>query len=338
MRKFNFKKAIATISAALTLCSTAAMTPVASFAANGNDICTIAQNDVGKSRTQVGCGSYGDWCAMYATKTAEKAGIVLNYCNYKTYCTELVNNFLDKGIYHSRKTQQYTTSQSRTTVTNGRLSKAYDINYIPKPGDFILYDWDATSSTYSTEPQPDHIGIVEYVSNGVVHTIEGNRGGSSTVDRKTCDLTNKLIHGYVSFGGTTAIPNETPVNYTVSLAKGTAIYKDAGSSTVNQYLSAAGTYTITKEKTVNNVKYGYLKSGAGWVKLSSSSSTPVNTGEISVNYTKYLAKGTAIYKDAGSSTVNQYLSAAGTFTITKEKTVNNVKYGYLKSGAGWVKL
>ena len=145
---------------------------------------------------------------------------------------------------------------------------------------------------------------------------------------------------YSKFAKNSSIENtiETPVNYTVSLAKGTAIYKDAGSSTVNQYLSVAGTYTIIKEKTVNSVKYGYLKSGAGWVKLSSSSSTPVNTGEISVNYTKYLAKGTAIYKDAGSSTVNQYLSAAGTFTITKEKTVNNVKYGYLKSGAGWVKL
>ncbi len=89
----------------------------------------------------------------------------------------------------------------------------------------------------------------------------------------------------------------------------------------------------------------YYYCDASGKKIVIGNSTPTQpvvnnpVGDISlVPYTKYLAKGTAIYKDAGSSTVNQYLSVAGTYTIIKEKTVNSVKYGYLKSGAGWVKL
>ena len=66
-----------------------------------------------------------------------------------------------------------------------------------------------------------------------------------------------------------------------------------------------------------------------------------NSGPVEVTpYTKRLAKGTPIYAEPGSSKVNQYIKDenGGTYTITKEQTVNGVKYGYLKSGAGWVKL
>ncbi|MBQ6252736.1 phage tail tip lysozyme [Ruminococcus sp.] len=150
---------------------------------------------------------------------------------------------------------------------------------------------------------------------------------------------NKFAGGNNGGGG-----SNTELPYTVNLTSGTPIYKTPGSTATNGQITVTTLYTIVEEQTANNIKYGKLKSGAGWVKLGSSGSGSgsgsgtVNTDEIAVNYPKQLAKGTAIYKDAGSSVVNQYLSAAGTFTIVGEKTVNSVKYGRLKSGAGWVKL
>ena len=56
------------------------------------------------------------------------------------------------------------------------------------------------------------------------------------------------------------------VNYTRSISAGTPIYSTPGGAkagTVNQ----TGVYTIVKEQYAGDVKYGALKSGAGWVKL-----------------------------------------------------------------------
>ena len=41
----------------------------------------------------------------------------------------------------------------------------------PKPGDIIFFDW------YNSG-DPDHVGIVEEVEHGYIHTIEGNSGDS----------------------------------------------------------------------------------------------------------------------------------------------------------------
>lgn len=41
--------------------------------------------------------------------------------------------------------------------------------YTPQPGDYIFFDWDH-------DGHANHVGIVEYCAEGVVHTIEGNSG------------------------------------------------------------------------------------------------------------------------------------------------------------------
>lgn len=50
-------------------------------------------------------------------------------------------------------------------------------NYVPKPGDYIFYYWKDTGAGDCTG-WPDHVGIVEYVSGGVIHVIEGNKNDS----------------------------------------------------------------------------------------------------------------------------------------------------------------
>ncbi len=54
--------------------------------------------------------------------------------------------------------------------------------------------------------------------------------------------------------------------YTVSLNKGTPIYKVIGEAKTSE-ITTTTKYTIVEEKTVGNIKYGKLKSGAGWVEI-----------------------------------------------------------------------
>lgn len=49
-----------------------------------------------------------------------------------------------------------------------------DGNYEPRPGDIIFFDWDNRGSSGPQDGLSDHVGIVERVENGTVHTIEGN--------------------------------------------------------------------------------------------------------------------------------------------------------------------
>ena len=58
----------------------------------------------------------------------------------------------------------------------------------------------------------------------------------------------------------------SPVGYTQTLNNGTPIYAEIGKSKTGT-ITTTTKYTIVEEKTVNNVKYGRLKSGLGWVEL-----------------------------------------------------------------------
>ena len=100
----------------------------------------------------------------------------------------------------------------------------------------------------------------------------------------------------------------------VTLPVGTPIYPTPSSSTPSSYITVGTVYTIVQEQTYNGVKYGKLKSGAGWVKLGG---TPVYTTEpVDVTpYTKSFPAGTKLYKTPGTGTVAMTLSATGTYTI-----------------------
>ena len=66
-------------------------------------------------------------------------------------------------------------------------------NYIPKPGDIIYYDWQ-DSGKGDNVGVPDHVGIVEYVSEGSICVIEGNY--HDTVDRRYITVGARYIRGY----------------------------------------------------------------------------------------------------------------------------------------------
>lgn len=68
-------------------------------------------------------------------------------------------------------------------------------SYVPKPGDFVMYDWD-DSGKGDNKNSPDHVGLVEKVKNGVITVIEGNK--HNKVARRTIDVNGKHIRGFVT--------------------------------------------------------------------------------------------------------------------------------------------
>ena len=118
-----------------------------------------------KKITRLGPSKHA-WCAAYAMNMLEQHGVLnLDGLKNRNYCPTIEKWARDKGIY-------------------GTPDK-----YVPKPGDAILFDWEGKGGS------TDHIGIVEKVENGMVHTIEGNKGNK--VNRRVIPLDDKRIDGYV---------------------------------------------------------------------------------------------------------------------------------------------
>lgn len=69
-------------------------------------------------------------------------------------------------------------------------------NYIPKPGDAILYDWDDSGKGDNTG-WPDHIGVVEKVSSTkkTITVIEGNY--QKSVKRRMISVGGRYIRGFI---------------------------------------------------------------------------------------------------------------------------------------------
>ena len=67
--------------------------------------------------------------------------------------------------------------------------------YVPSKADNILYDGDASGNGDNTA-NPDHVGIVESVSDGVITVIEGNM--SEKVGRRSLDVDGRYIRGFIT--------------------------------------------------------------------------------------------------------------------------------------------
>lgn len=67
-------------------------------------------------------------------------------------------------------------------------------NYVPKPADAILYDWQDKGKG-DDMGVPDHVGIVEKVEGSTIIVIEGNK--SDAVQNRTVAVNQKFIRGYI---------------------------------------------------------------------------------------------------------------------------------------------
>ena len=137
------------------------------------DIVDKAKQDLGYTEGPNNDTKYGDWyglpnqpwCAMAVSKWIDEVGVSQDVVKRFASCTAGYNWFKAKGQVRAR-------------------------GYYPKPGDIIFFIWE------KGEPTPDHVGIVEYTDQGIVHTIEGNR--SDKVQRFEYPVNDWRIYGYAT--------------------------------------------------------------------------------------------------------------------------------------------
>ena len=115
-------------------------------------------------------------------------------------------------------------------------------NYVPKKGDFILYDWDDTNPKSDNKNNPDHVGIVDYVKSGQIHVIEGNY--HDTVKRRTINVNGRYIRGFVT-------PQYDKIKSNVVLKSDTEIVKEV--------LSGDWGNGEQRKKALTNSGYDYTK-------------------------------------------------------------------------------
>ena len=110
-----------------------------------------------------------DWCDIFVTTVFQReglSGLIGRECGVERH----IQIFKRLGIWNE------------------------DGNSTPKAGDIITFNWDQNSQ--QNNGFADHIGIVESVSNGIIHTIEGN--SNNQVRRNTYRIGHGNIRGFAS--------------------------------------------------------------------------------------------------------------------------------------------
>ncbi len=219
------------------------------------DILGVAKTQIGNTNGNK-YGS-GNWCAHFIVWCARQAGI-------------------GESII---KTTGWATADDLGIAYKGRSAdRTVGISYTPQPGDIIIFDYyNAEKENYYCYKEPpsnygDHVGIVEYVSDGYVHTIEGNSGKNPSVKRQSYKLTYSEIKGY-------GIPKYKNSEKYLSVnfnANGGSISSDTYKLSSNVIYNKSDstkycqkwTYNQTKENgLVNCETFGIYKTGytfAGW--------------------------------------------------------------------------
>lgn len=110
-----------------------------------------------------GFGSRVEWCACFVSWCGEQCGYLESGVLPKfSLCSDGAKWFQSKGQFQ-------------------------DGSYVPAAGDIIFFDW-------KNDGTIDHVGIVENVADGVVHTVEGN--SKDKVARRSYPLGDRRIYGY----------------------------------------------------------------------------------------------------------------------------------------------
>ena len=155
---------------------------------SGASIVAVAVQEIGYHEGAGNHTKYGvytgtdgmSWCHAFVSWCANECGFIESNIIPKTAACETGRQwFIHK--------QQYQKAGS----------------YTPQAGDIIYFDKGGVGESH-------HVGIVEYVENGIVHTIEGNK--NNQVMRGHCEIAYKGIMGY----GTPDYPDEGLTSSTAS--------------------------------------------------------------------------------------------------------------------------
>lgn len=168
-----------------------------------NKMIQVASNEIGTQEGENNSNKYGKelginnqpWCAIFVTWVAKH--------------TTVSGTNLFSGVIQKYNTiyNPYSAVNSIYTFSTSKNLKFYYSNYYggsgytPKKGDYIYFNWNKNwnKKIYpETFSEGQHVGIVEYVKDGYVYTIEGNTS-SGTVARLSYNLDSGAIMGYGSW-------------------------------------------------------------------------------------------------------------------------------------------
>lgn len=126
-----------------------------------------------------------------------------------------------------------------------------------KAGDLVKIN--ATATYYNGG------GIPEWVKreNWYIASISGNRAVLGLNEAKNRNIQSPINTNAITLV-TAGTPSSVKKTYTISLKGSDIVYATAG-GVASGTVGANGVFTIVEEKVVNNVTYGLLKSGKGWV-------------------------------------------------------------------------
>lgn len=117
--------------------------------------------------------------------------------SWVNWCACFVSWVADSASTHGAPYPKFASCSAGISwfATHGQWARPGD--YTPVPADLVFFDWDGDGA-------PDHVGIVESVSNGKIQTIEGNTDSGAfprgKINKHTYALSSSKIYGY-------AVPN-----------------------------------------------------------------------------------------------------------------------------------
>lgn len=142
------------------------------------------------------CAAFVSWNIYNAEYQGQKLSDIINFKS--TWVYEFMNDFYNAGKDNPTSTKQFHYNDNCSTFSgkNGGTS-----TYTPKKGDLIFFDWNNNFRNMpANQSNVSHIGIVNYVENGVIHTIEGNTGGGNgRVAENTYQLNSCSVVGFGSW-------------------------------------------------------------------------------------------------------------------------------------------
>lgn len=143
------------------------------YGTDGNvDIVAVALSQIGNVGGEPYWSWYGfksrvEWCACFVSWCSNEcgyleSGILPRFAS----CSGGVQWFRERGLWRTG-------------------------SYQPQPGDIIFFDW----ADDVQDGNPDHVGIVERVKDGIVYTIEGNSGDACKAKSYSIDHAEILGYG-----------------------------------------------------------------------------------------------------------------------------------------------
>lgn len=163
-----------------------------------------------------------EWCATFVSAVAVKLGytdIIPTECS----CERMIDLFKKMGCWIENE------------------------NRTPSAGEIIFYDWQ-DNGIGDNKGYSDHVGIVEKVSGGQIHVIEGNKG--QAVARRYLKINGKFIRGY----GVPKYDKEATIKKTVdAIAKEVIAGKWGNGEERKKKLAAAGYDYAAVQAAVNKL-------------------------------------------------------------------------------------